>query len=218
MNKFYISLFYIPIRPMWFFVILCLCTEFVFAEDGYVTCGSVIKLRNNQEGIRLHSHDVKYGMGSGQQSVTGMVDADDANSHWQILAPLKQRCHRGEAVKCGDKIRLKHVVTGCYLHSHLFEAPLTRSAQEVSCFGKGGDGDTGDNWILVCNSDEWFRGEPVRLKHEDTGKYLATSGQQFGRPISGQREIVGVSSAGNSALWKTAEGVYMVRSKDQDDS
>lgn len=33
----------------------------------YVTCGSVIKLLNVDYRTRLHSHDVKYGTGSGQQ-------------------------------------------------------------------------------------------------------------------------------------------------------
>ena len=36
-----------------------------------VTCTSAIKLQNVQRGVRLHSHEVKYGSGSGQQSVTG---------------------------------------------------------------------------------------------------------------------------------------------------
>ena len=31
--------------------------------------------------IRLHSHDLKYGSGSGQQSVTGTDATDDVNSH-----------------------------------------------------------------------------------------------------------------------------------------
>jgi len=33
----------------------------------YVTCGSVVKLLNVDYRTRLHSHDVKYGTGSGQQ-------------------------------------------------------------------------------------------------------------------------------------------------------
>ena len=32
-----------------------------------VTCGSVLKLFHYQSNHRLHSHDVKYGSGSGQQ-------------------------------------------------------------------------------------------------------------------------------------------------------
>lgn len=55
-------------------------------DDDPVTCGSVLKLQNVADPIRLHSHEVKYGSGSGQQSVTGMANSDDVNSHWQILA------------------------------------------------------------------------------------------------------------------------------------
>ena len=32
-----------------------------------MTCGSVVKLLNLRNNVRLHSHDVKYGSGSGQQ-------------------------------------------------------------------------------------------------------------------------------------------------------
>ena len=32
-----------------------------------MTCGSVLKLASAESNIRLHSHDVKYGSGSGQQ-------------------------------------------------------------------------------------------------------------------------------------------------------
>ena len=33
----------------------------------FVTCGTVLKLSHIDTNIRLHSHDVKYGSGSGQQ-------------------------------------------------------------------------------------------------------------------------------------------------------
>lgn len=55
-----------------------------YSDDEYVTCRSLLKLMNTNEGSRLHSHDVKYGSGSGQQSVTGVKNSDDINSHWQI--------------------------------------------------------------------------------------------------------------------------------------
>lgn len=32
-----------------------------------VTCGSMIKLTNAHSGVKLHSHEVKYGSGSQQQ-------------------------------------------------------------------------------------------------------------------------------------------------------
>lgn len=40
----------------------------------------MFKLVNNAFKIRLHSHDIKYGSGSGQQSVTGTDVTDDVNS------------------------------------------------------------------------------------------------------------------------------------------
>lgn len=41
----------------------------------HVTCGSVLKLASAESNIRLHSHDVKYGSGSGQQVLTSsMID------------------------------------------------------------------------------------------------------------------------------------------------
>lgn len=72
---------------------------FVTGRAGqYVTCGSAIKLQNLAYKIRLHSHDVKYGSGSGQQSVTGTDTTDDVNSHWAILGPLNKTCKRGYGI------------------------------------------------------------------------------------------------------------------------
>lgn len=65
------------------------------AKTKYVTCGSVLKLLNTDYRIRLHSHDVKYGTGSGQQSVTGTEIQEDSNSHWTILPSLNKNCDRG---------------------------------------------------------------------------------------------------------------------------
>ena len=47
-----------------------------------VTYGSVIKLQHERTKYRLHSHEVPYGSGSGQQSVTGFPGVEDANSYW----------------------------------------------------------------------------------------------------------------------------------------
>ena len=60
-----------------------------------VTCGSVFKLLNSAFRIRLHSHDIKYGSGSGQQSVTGVELKEDVNSHWLIKGTPKVACKRG---------------------------------------------------------------------------------------------------------------------------
>lgn len=64
-------------------------------KGDLVTCGSVVKLENLKFNVRLHSHDVKYGKGSTQQSVTGIEQVEDVNSHWVIKAATKKLCPRG---------------------------------------------------------------------------------------------------------------------------
>ena len=153
-------------------------------EQPFVTCGSVVKLVNVNYRVRLHSHDIKYGSGSGQQSVTGVDESEDANSYWQVKGPMESggqksapgssgtegpTCVRGTPVKCGSSVRFQHLNTGRNLHSHLFSSPLSGN-QEVSAFGELGTGDTGDNWIVICSGDYWEREDPIRLKHVDTEK------------------------------------------------
>ena len=48
----------------------------------------MVKLQHVGTGADLHSHEVAYGSGSGQQSVTAMADPEDANSFWAVRAPL----------------------------------------------------------------------------------------------------------------------------------
>lgn len=174
-----------------------------------VTCGSAIKLVNKIHKVRLHSHDVKYGSGSGQQSVTGTGLKEDVNSHWTIKGHTDRSwCKRGEPIECGQKIRLEHLTTHKNLHSHHFSSPLSNS-QEVSAFGEGGAGDSGDVWSVVCEGDYWSRDGDIMLKHVDTGAYLAASGHTFGRPINGQMEIVGTSMPDGSTYWQVQEGVFV---------
>lgn len=192
--------------------VYCLFTCCIYVEgrgNQYVTCGSVLKLLNVDYKVRLHSHDVKYGTGSGQQSVTGTEVQEDANSHWIIKAESKKQWVRGEPVKCGDVIRLQHLATGKNLHSHQFASPLSGN-QEVSAYGVDGEGDTGDHWLVVCEGEFWDRDEKVMLKHVDTDMYLSVTGQTYGRPINGQYEVVGVQWPGSNPVhWKAVEGLFI---------
>lgn len=61
----------------------------------YVTCNSVLKLLNVDYNVRLHSHDINYGSGSGQQSVTGTEVKEDGNSYWLVKGPTGKQCTRG---------------------------------------------------------------------------------------------------------------------------
>ncbi|XP_018397224.1 PREDICTED: stromal cell-derived factor 2-like isoform X1 [Cyphomyrmex costatus] len=176
----------------------------------HVTCGSILKLMNVDYNVRLHSHEVKYGSGSGQQSVTGTNAKEDGNSYWLIKAESGKQCMRGRPIRCGDIIRLEHVVTKKNLHSHLVSSPLT-GKQEVSAYGDHkGEGDTGDNWMLICYNDFWERDDTIMLKHIDTDKYLAVSGRTYGTPISGQTEVVGeYSSNSPHTQWSVMEGLFI---------
>ncbi|KAK7933697.1 hypothetical protein WMY93_004593 [Mugilogobius chulae] len=149
-----------------------------------------------------------YGSGSGQQSVTGVDAADDANSYWQVRGKAKAPCVRGTPVKCGQQVRLTHMKTGRNLHSHHFSSPLSNH-QEVSAFGERGEGDDLDVWAVQCDGDFWERDDSVRLKHVGTDVFLSVTGETYGHPIRGQREVHGMSSPGNNGLWRAMEGVFI---------
>uniref|UniRef100_A0A7S3DBZ2 MIR domain-containing protein n=1 Tax=Palpitomonas bilix TaxID=652834 RepID=A0A7S3DBZ2_9EUKA len=203
-----------------FFALFALSSAYDSENDfSTVTCGSSIKLKNRASGFRLHSHDVKWGSGSGQQSVTSTGSKDDPNSLWVVHAKHGDpMCPRGTPVKCGDTIRLMHSATRANLHSHLFRSPLSQQ-QEVSAFGVEGEGDTGDNWIVDCLNAQpgsnWDRKSAIRFRHADTRKYLHThASHKFDRgncgftcPIIGQQEVTAFGQKNDDNVWAVAEGI-----------
>lgn len=179
----------------------------------------------------LHSHAIAWGSGSGQQSVTTTGVKNDKGSLWVVKEGQgKEVCAAGQPIKCGDVVRLEHADTGRNLHSHLFRAPLSGN-QEVSGFGDGGNGDTGDNWQVVCESNDafWPRGKPVSFMHADTQKFLTTSSQhKFNHqncggncPIMDQTEVSVSQRKDVNAKWQTDQGIYFphkdARFEDDDD-
>lgn len=181
----------------------------------FVTTGSSLKLQHVSSGFRLHSHDIKWGSGSGQQSVTAHPSDSDSNSLWQVVSPFgSSLVSSGSPIACGSQVRLRHVRTRLFLHSHWHKAPLS-GEQEVSGFP--GESDSGDNWLVECEEEQgfWRRGEDVKFKHVDTGKWLATSTRSdFNQnncrncPIQGQLEVRAQSAGNHDADWRTAEGYF----------
>ncbi|NXE55085.1 SDF2L protein, partial [Casuarius casuarius] len=151
--------------------------------------------------------------GSGQQSVTGVEASDDANSYWRIRGKSDGSCQRGTPVKCGQAIRLTHVNTGKNLHTHHFASPLSNN-QEVSAFGDDGEGDDLDIWMVQCSGTHWERDDAVRFKHVGTDVFLSITGEQYGHPIRGQREVHGMPTANHHNYWKAMEGVFIKPSMD----
>ncbi|KAK1792280.1 hypothetical protein P4O66_012230 [Electrophorus voltai] len=116
--------------------------------------------------------------GSGQQSVTGVDAADDANSYWRIRGKPNETCQRGLPVKCGQAVRFTHMKTGRNLHTHHFSSPLSNN-QEVSAFGENGEGDDLDVWMVQCSGTYWERDDTVRFKHAGTSVFLSVTGEQL---------------------------------------
>ena len=174
-----------------------------------VTCGSAIKLVHAPSGRLLHSHDIKYGSGSGQHSVTSVAARADPGSLWLVKgAPGSPApCPAGTPVKAGAPVRLQHASSGRWLHTHAFPSPLTRN-QEVSAFGGAGQSDALDVWTveLEKGAQSWAQGAPVRLRHAETGAFLASPDRAYGHPIAGQHEVCGRKG---SDPWKAEEGVYL---------
>lgn len=198
----------------------------------YVTCGSSIKLVHELSRFRLHSHEIAYGSGSGQQSITAHAARNDPNSYWLVKeGDGEPACDVGVPLQCGATVRLEHVQTRRNLHSHAFQAPLTGKNHEVSGFGVAGEGDSGDSWEVVCEevmqcsaADQceddglWKRGELVRLRNVNTNRWLSTGPtRRFDDsncphcPINGQQEVSAETAKSDSTLWFAGEGIYVTQ-------
>ncbi|KMT19036.1 hypothetical protein BVRB_2g031310 [Beta vulgaris subsp. vulgaris] len=177
------------------------------SEDVKITYGSVVKLMHEKTKFRLHSHELPYGSGSGQQSVTGFPTGDDANSYWVVRPEVGASAKQGDAIVSNTIIRLQHMTTRKWLHSHTFESPLSGN-QEVSCFGKESESDKGDHWRLLVEGTRktWRKDQRVRLQHEVTGVYLHSHKKYYGM---GQQEVCGVLDKHSDNVWTAAEGVYL---------
>ncbi|KAG2495064.1 hypothetical protein HYH03_006675 [Edaphochlamys debaryana] len=179
-------------------------------ENLVVTCGSSIKLQHISTKARLHSHQVAYSRGSQQQSVTGFPDGDDGNSLWLVHGSEDQPCVPGSPLKKGSRVRLQHVATRKWLHSHHYQSPLSAN-QEVSAFGSDTQTDGGDNWTVEWDGKGklWKQNTKARFKHVDTNMYLHSHDAKYGNPIAGQFEVCCMNSKGKGAEWQAAEGVYL---------
>ncbi|CAO2210593.1 unnamed protein product, partial [Urochloa humidicola] len=175
-----------------------------------ISYGSVIKLMHERTKFRLHSHDVPYGSGSGQQSVTSFPNVDDANSYWIVRPQPDSAAKQGDPITHGAIIRLQHMRTRKWLHSHLHASPITGNL-EVSCFGGENESDTGDYWRLEIEGSgkTWWQDQRIRLRHVDTGGYLHSHDRKYTRIAGGQQEVCGVGDKRPDNLWLAAEGIYL---------
>ncbi|KAL4320320.1 hypothetical protein GQ457_18G003100 [Hibiscus cannabinus] len=180
------------------------------SQNVEITYGTVLKLMHEKTKIRLHSHEVPYGSGSGQQSVTGFPNVDDSNSYWIVRPEPETSAKQGDSIPDGAIIRLQHMRTRKWLHSHLFQSPISGNL-EVSCFGGESESDTGDYWRLIIEGDgkTWKQDQRIRLQHIDTSGYLHSHDKKYSRIAGGQQEVCGVREKRAGSVWLAAEGVYL---------
>lgn len=208
--------------------------------------GSTIRLRHgNPNGPFLHSHSHVYPEGSKQQQVTGYHHAD-GNNLWIIRKPhvVNQTYVEGteyieeqstlERLHHGDLIRLEHVGTGRFLHSHRIAPPLSNKEKqnEVSCYGshKSKISDSNDNWrieVVKNNGLSLNDGlEPeeqdkleipisatikIRLVHVNTGGKLHTKGKALPKWAFGQHEITGGSETNRwNNIWRIDHNTHLL--------
>src|SRR5437763_1983309 len=105
----------------------------------------------------LHSHVQTYPTGSEQQQVT-CYHYKDSNNDWIVKKPRKEEASSNneteiEFVKNNDIVRLVHLSTNRNLHSHVVDAPVTKSQYEVSGYGNDTIGDDNDHWYIEVVND-----------------------------------------------------------------
>ncbi|NXH77774.1 SDF2 factor, partial [Hydrobates tethys] len=169
---------------------------------GPVTCGSVVKLLNVRHNVRLHSHDVRYGSGNGTPPLLTPKRRLETNDAATGKVQAASHCSSGTSHTCFVSFNAPH-------RSHHPRHYRAAEHPEVSAFGEAGEGDYLDDWTVVCSGTYWARDGEVRFQHASTDVFLSVTGEQYGRPIHGQKEVHGTAASSQNNYWKVMEGIFM---------
>ena len=151
-----------------------------FADVGYNS--HILIKHSGTRGGYLHSHKDTYPAGSKQQQITLYGWSDD-NSIFIVRPAIQDKDGALSEVSLnetsftkitdGTVVRLQHLTTKKYLHSHNVRAPVSTNGyyNEVSGYG-GSDfiGDTNDNWIVKVDGGGDLQAvvSRVRFLHQRT--------------------------------------------------
>ncbi|KXN70927.1 hypothetical protein CONCODRAFT_156065 [Conidiobolus coronatus NRRL 28638] len=142
-------------------------------DDHRVHLGSKISLRHLATGRYVRSSSVNYQGGSGQQLVYASSNQPEHEDWWQVLGPEHQG-NIGDVFRYGDRVRVHHMATFKWLHSHDVKSPSS-GQNEVSTYGTEQQSDENDIWIVEkadggANGQDWNANDVFLLKHERTGQ------------------------------------------------
>ncbi|KAG0077891.1 hypothetical protein BGZ92_001733 [Podila epicladia] len=150
-------------------------------DDHFVHIGSKICLRHVQTGYYVRSTARQYQSGSGQQVVIAASQNAEHEDWWQVASPYGQDIPHGNRVPYGSRVRLYHMATFRWLHSHHVKSPSS-GQNEVSAYGYDNQSDANDNWIVEKadgSGGDWHANDQFVLRHESTGAYLHSHEIQF---------------------------------------
>ncbi|EGR29828.1 stromal cell-derived factor 2, putative, partial [Ichthyophthirius multifiliis] len=152
--------------------------------------------------------------------VTSVLPDTDINSLFTIKEGLGfQRKSFTTPVKCGDVIRLEHVVTQKNIHSTQNKCHMNHH-QEVISFGTNGHGDYFDNFMIQC-ANNIKEGSPLEGKYQfylqnyQTKHFLACNQRYMfnSRLLAGQIEVYGMQYKDNDAVWKIVGGYFFEKNE-----
>eukprot|EP00212_Chloropicon_laureae_P006072 CAMPEP_0197490262 /NCGR_PEP_ID=MMETSP1311-20131121/4846_1 /TAXON_ID=464262 /ORGANISM="Genus nov. species nov., Strain RCC856" /LENGTH=232 /DNA_ID=CAMNT_0043034747 /DNA_START=92 /DNA_END=786 /DNA_ORIENTATION=+ len=186
-----------------------------FAEavkNEYITCGSVISLQGETQRTQLACKEVAYGgRGSGQNACTGVTGSAEPDRYFVVRGLAgedAEPCLQGTLITKGRKLRLQHMASGRWLHSHHITSMISNN-QEVSCFGGADESDDSDVWHVTWNGGGkyWAKSDKVTFKHDVTGRYLGAMGGVYPKPLAGQKEVAALKSKSAATLFTVTEGI-----------
>jgi hypothetical protein len=174
----------------------------LFQELKPVTYGSTVRLQHISTGEFLHSTTKRYTHeGSSKQLDVVGVKSPDYHSNWIVRsgsgAPEDHQF--GTLVSHGETIRLAHVATGGYLHSHAHVSSPVTNQQEVTVFDPGRT-DANDDWRLeLATPGAWTKWDRIRLIHTATNHTLHSHPNALS---SGEQEVTCFDGRDDNDYWK----------------
>lgn len=161
-----------------------------------ITYGARLVITHVNTGAHLHSHPFNYTHpgSSGLQQVTAYGGTDNNNIWIAVSYALRPN---------GQNLKLKHELTGGFLHSQAgIRAPVTSTQQEVACQVIG---DKTCEWRLDIvggqPGDLWITDQPFRLVHALSGNALHSHPLALPAWGFGQQEVTAYGGGDSNDYW-----------------
>ncbi|KAJ2721120.1 hypothetical protein GGI07_004185 [Coemansia sp. Benny D115] len=147
-------------------------------SDTTIKIGTILALKHIVTGRFLHSdrlHSTQTG--SNQQLVYAHKWSTGSSDWWQVLPANQDVPVPGSIVNYGNQIRLRHVETGRYLHSHYGFPDIMTRQNEVTCYGDQTMSDENDHWVIERFGDGGYTStakstDAIVLRHYVSGMAL----------------------------------------------